>query len=114
VPADVVSARCAIPIFLFVNKGDLMAQSTVTEDMLQQFTVSNQFTDYLLTSAKDHARTVDAFQTVADYVVVHQDGDTHADAQQGNSSITLNALRKSTLLRHSEDQNKGEKKCCDK
>lgn len=107
--------ECAIPIFLFVNKSDLMSQTSRTPESLQLFALEHGFTDMMLTSAKDYQNVCNAFQHVATFVVETQDS-LGVDASRngaGSSAINLNALRRSVRSTSSSNaEHRGEKKCC--
>ncbi|CUI14106.1 rab30 GTP-binding protein, putative [Bodo saltans] len=102
-----------IPIFLFVNKSDLLSQTSHSAESLQKFALENGFTEMILTSAKDYQNVFQAFQHVATFVVDSQDAQgIEGTKNVAGSTVNLNALRRS--VRAGNDGEKTKKKgCCD-
>lgn len=112
-PSDSGAVReCAIPIFLFVNKCDLIGQTSHTEASLHAFAMENGFTQMLMTSAKDFSKVHDAFQHVATFVVESQEAaGLEGTRSAAGSTVNLNALRRS--MRPTQERDAAKKKeCC--
>lgn len=102
-----------IPIFLFVNKSDLLNQTAHTAESLQKFALENGFTEMILTSAKDYQSVFNAFQHVATFVVDSQDAQgIEGTRNVAGSTVNLNALRRSVRA-GSEGEKAKKKSCCD-
>lgn len=102
-----------IPIFLFVNKSDLLSQTTHSAESLQRFALENGFTEMILTTAKDYQSVHHAFQHVATFVVESQDAQgIEGTRNVGGSTVNLNALRRSVRA-GAEGEKTKKKGCCE-
>jgi GTPase SAR1 family protein len=111
--APVVADDHTIPIFLFVNKSDLLSQTSHSAESLQRFAMENGFTEMILTSAKDYQNVFHAFQHVATFVVDSQDAQgIEGTKNVAGSTVNLNALRRSVRAGNDGEKNK-KKSCCD-
>lgn len=107
------SQECSIPIFLFVNKSDLLAQTTRTAESLQMFALEHGFTDMVMTSAKDYNNVLQAFQHVATFVVEIQESQgLEGTKSAAGSTVNLNALRRSIRPGPEADKGRKKKECC--
>ena len=97
------------PIFLFMNKTDLMKDATMTSAEYEAFSVENGFTELVFVSAKEHNKVSQAFQRVAQYVTDMQEANGGVTPGASGSSVNLNALRRSVRV---QDPKAKKKDCC--
>jgi len=101
-----------IPIYLFVNKADLMGSpSAMKEETIRKFAEQNGFERYILTSATDYESVYKAFKEVTDEVIMRQS--MLQDSPQRTSTVNLNALRRSARPGQADASPK-KSECCSK
>ena len=106
-----------VPIYLFCNKADLLAQSTFTHETLRDFADQNGFADLYTTTAREYVSVNTAFKAVADELVSRQavgresSSSSPSTTARAGSTVNLNALRRT--IKPTQQVEK-EKKCCSK